>query len=89
MAQPNGGLITESNSQYYAGSQMFIATADQTTFTTTFNTKITFGSSDPTSEAYNTNNFRIYTSANGKLRFVCKSFITASLSGPILAIGLP
>ena len=30
MAQPNGGLITESNSQYYAGSQMFIATADQT-----------------------------------------------------------
>ena len=65
MAQPNGGLITESNSQYYAGSQMFIATADQTTFTTTFNTKITFGSSDPTSEAYNTNNFRIYTSANG------------------------
>ena len=65
MAQPNGGLITESNSQYYAGAQMFIATTDQTTFTTTFNTKITFGSSDPTSEDYNKNNFRIYTSANG------------------------
>ena len=27
--------------------------------------KITFGSSDPTSENYNKNNFRIYTSANG------------------------
>jgi len=65
MAQPNGGLITESNSQYYAGAQMFIATTDQTTFTTTFNTTITFGSSDPTAEAYNDNNFRIYTSANG------------------------
>ena len=65
MAQPNGGLITESNSQYYAGSQMFIATADQTVFTTTFNTKVTFGSADPTAEAYNNNNFRIYTSANG------------------------
>ena len=65
MSQPNGGLITESNSQYYAGAQTFIATTDQTTFATTFNTKITFGSSDPTSENYNTNNFRIYTSANG------------------------
>ena len=65
MAQPNGGLITETNSQYYAGAQMFVATADQTIFTATFNTEITFGSADPTSEDYNQNNFRLYTSATG------------------------
>jgi hypothetical protein len=65
MAQPNGGLITETNSQYYAGAQMFVATADQTIFTATFNTEITFGSADPTSEYYNQNNFRLYTSATG------------------------
>ena len=65
MAQPNGGLITETNSQYYAGAQMFVATASQTIFTATFNTNITFGSADPTSENYNQNNFRLYTSATG------------------------
>jgi len=69
MAQPNGGLITETNAQYYAGTQVFIA-ADvdgvaQTVFTATFNTDITFGSNDPNNEAYNDNNFRIYTSATG------------------------
>ena len=65
MSQPNGGLITETNAQYYAGSQIFIATADQTVFKATFDTDITFGSSDPTKEAYNDNNFRLYTSATG------------------------
>jgi len=65
MSQPNGGLITETNSQYYAGSQIFIATASQTEFIATFNTDITFGSSDPATEAYNQNNFRIYTSNTG------------------------
>ena len=65
MSQPNGGLITETNAQYYAGSQIFIATADQTVFKATFDTDITFGSSDPTKEAYNNNNFRLYTSATG------------------------
>jgi hypothetical protein len=44
---------------------MFVATADQTIFTATFNTEITFGSADPTSEDYNQNNFRLYTSATG------------------------
>ena len=65
MSQPNGGLITETNAQYYAGSQIFIATTDQTAFKATFDTDITFGSSDPTKEAYNDNNFRLYTSATG------------------------
>ena len=65
MSQPNGGLITETNAQYYAGSQIFIATENQTIFKATFDTDITFGSSDPTKEAYNDNNFRLYTSSTG------------------------
>ena len=65
MAHPDGGLITETNSQYYAGAQMFIATLNQTAFIATFNTDITFGSYDPGSEDYNTNNFRLYTSLTG------------------------
>ena len=65
MSQPNGGLITETNAQYYAGSQIFIATENQTVFKATFDTNITFGSFDPSKEAYNDNNFRLYTSATG------------------------
>ena len=65
MSQPNGGLITETNAQYYAGSQIFIATTNQTVFKATFDTDIKFGSFDPTKEAYNDNNFRLYTSASG------------------------
>jgi hypothetical protein len=70
MATPNGGLITETNAQYYAGAQVIIAAdvsvgVSQTIFKTTFNTDLTFGSNDPTSEAYNDNNFRLYTSATG------------------------
>ena len=65
MSQPNGGLITETNAQYYAGSQIFIATTNQTVFKATFDTDIKFGSSDPTKEAYNDNNFRLYTSSTG------------------------
>ena len=40
MSQPNGGLITETNAQYYAGSQIFIATTNQTVFKATFDTDI-------------------------------------------------
>ena len=53
MSKPDGGLITEKNSQYYAGAQMFVSTTNQTTFTATFNTDITFGSYDPGSPDYN------------------------------------
>ena len=59
MATPNGGLITETNAQYYTGTQIFIATNNQTIFTTTFNTDLTFGSNDPTNALYNNNNFRL------------------------------
>ena len=42
MATPNGGLITETNQQYYAGAQGFTVTAiaGQSDFTFTFNTNI-------------------------------------------------
>ena len=65
MATPNGGLITETSAQYYAGTQVFIATNNQTTFTANFNTDITFGSGDPTAKSYNNNNFRLYRSTTG------------------------
>ena len=70
MATPNGGLITETDAQYYAGTQVIIAVdpsldVGQNVFISTFNTNLTFGSNDPTSPLYNNNNFRLYTSANG------------------------
>jgi hypothetical protein len=65
MATPNGGLITETNAQYYAGTQVFVATNNQTIFTATFDTDIIFGASDPANALYNNNNFRLYTSATG------------------------
>ena len=65
MPIPNGGLITETNEQYYAGAQRFISTG-ATTFTTTFNTDLVFGSYDPTNTDYTLNNFKLYTSANGQ-----------------------
>ena len=43
MAQPNGGLITETNAQYYAGVQMFVSDGATLTYTTTFNTDLVFG----------------------------------------------
>ena len=38
MARPDGGLIQETNAQYYAGAQTFIADGTTNTYTTTFNT---------------------------------------------------
>jgi len=45
MAIPNGGLINETNAQYYAGTQQFIvaATAANQTFTSTFDTLLSVG----------------------------------------------
>ena len=66
MPIPNGGLITETNRQYYAGAQQFyIDTAGASqTFTSTFNTDLIFGSSDSLNNNYLLNNFKIYTSPN-------------------------
>jgi len=62
MPIPNGGLITETNEQYYAGSQRFLSDGSGV-ITTTFNTNLIFATSDTTSLDYPLNNFQIYTSA--------------------------
>jgi hypothetical protein len=65
MAKPNNGLITETNAQYYSGSQTFEAPIVNSTITTTFNTDLIFGNSDPTTPGYNLNNFKLYVSPTG------------------------
>jgi hypothetical protein len=65
MPTPNGGLITETNRQYYEGAQGFIADGAQTDFLTTFDTNLVFRSYDPNSELYTLNNFKLYTSPTG------------------------
>lgn len=65
MATPNNGLITETNAQYYSGSQTFEAPIVNSTITTTFDTDLIFGSSDPTTANYNLNNFKLYFSSIG------------------------
>ena len=62
MPIPNGGLITETNEQYYAGAQRFLLGA-QSEVTTTFNTDLIFGSYDPSNSSYGLNNFKVYVSA--------------------------
>jgi hypothetical protein len=66
MAIPNGGLITETNRQYYAGAQQkYIAAAGVgQTIASTFDTDLTFGSSDPANNDYLLNTFDILTSPN-------------------------
>ncbi len=68
------GLITETNEQYYAGSQKFLtATAlGGQAFTTTFDTELVFGGTDawnPLDINYALNNFKIYTAAPGVLTY--------------------
>ena len=65
MPMPNGGLITETNAQYYAGAQGFTTTAPQQDFTFTFNTPLNLGSPDPAAADYALNNFKLYASADG------------------------
>jgi hypothetical protein len=65
------GLITETNEQYYAGSQKFIVPADAPNqeFTTTFNTELVFGSSNPSTIEYAINNFKLYKADIGSLTY--------------------
>ena len=66
MPIPNGGLITETNRQYYAGAQQkYITTAGAgQTIISTFNTDLVYGSSDPLNNNYLLNSFKIFTSAD-------------------------
>ena len=59
MPIPNGGLITETNEQYYAGAQIFIINTSAA-ITTTFNTDLTY---DPVNATLT--NFVVYTSTDG------------------------
>jgi len=64
------GLITETNEQYYAGSQKFLSIAAATQgFTTTFDTELVFGSFNPLETNYALNNFKLYTAAPGVLTY--------------------
>jgi len=63
MPIPNGGLITETNEQYYAGAQRFLSDGSGKV-TTTFNTDLVFSTSNTALPEYALNNFQIYTSAN-------------------------
>ena len=65
MATPNNGLITETNSQYYSGSQTFEAPIVNSTITATFDTDLVFGSYDSNTAEYNLNNFKLYISSLG------------------------
>ena len=67
MAFPDGGLITETNRQYYAGAQGFFVEniSGQSSFTFTFNTALLLGGWDPDEAGYALNNFKLYTSPDG------------------------
>jgi len=67
MPIPDGGLITETNQQYYAGAQGFTVTAGagQSVFTFTFNTDLILGSFNPAVAEYGLNNFKLYSSSDG------------------------
>ena len=63
MPIPNGGLITETNEQYYAGAQRFLISDTPVvgdSVTTTFNTDLTFDSVNAS-----LTNFVVYTSNDG------------------------
>ena len=71
MPRPDGGLIRETNLQYYAGAQIIYTDAAlnvSKAYTFTFNTILSMGSSTSwslTDPDFTLNNFRIYTSPTG------------------------
>lgn len=67
MAFPNGGLITETNRQYYAGAQGFLVenSSGQSVFKFTFDTELFLGGCNPDDNNYALNNFKLYTSPDG------------------------
>jgi hypothetical protein len=79
MPIPNGGLITETNQQYYEGAQGFQQNAGGTltSFTTTFDTDLAFGSYNPANDSYILNNFKLYTSATGLTRLLHRVCVSA------------
>ena len=85
MAIPNNGLITETNAQYYAGSQTF-EPSSISTLTATFDTNLEFGSFDPATAEYNKNNFRLYYSASGVPNTFEEYDTTYTVSGNVITL---
>ena len=85
MAIPNNGLITETNAQYYAGSQTFEPSA-ALTLPATFDTNLVFGSFDPAVGEYNNNNFRLYVSASGVPNTFVEYVTTYTVSNNIITL---
>ena len=90
MPIPNGGLITETNQQYYEGAQGFQqnGAGSLTDFTTTFNTNLVFGSYDPTNDNYILNNFKLYTSATGLPNSYTEYILAYTVSGNTITFGV-
>ena len=90
MPIPNGGLITETNQQYYEGAQGFQqdGAGSLTDFTTTFNTNLEFGSYDPTNDDYILNNFKLYTSATGLPESYTEYILAYTVSGNTITFGV-
>jgi len=65
MPKPNGGLINETNQQYYAGAQGFTTSIPTSVFNFTFDTPLSLGSPDPNAVEYIQNNFKLYASSDG------------------------
>ncbi len=94
MARPDGGLIQETNLQYYAGAQIiYTSVAATTVYTFTFNTQLVLGSATsfaPTDPDFGLNNFKIYTSPNGInnwTEYVTTYTLVNNSNGSTIALG--
>ena len=90
MPRPDGGIITETNLQYYAGAQIIYTEVATQIYTFTFNTDLVMGSVDswnPTDVDYALNNFNIYTSPTGIDQWTLYT-TTFSLSNNIITLEL-
>ena len=90
MPTPNGGLITETNQQYYEGAQGFLSTGDAAqVYTTTFDTNLVFGDWNPANANYALNNFKLYTSANGLPQTYTEYLLAYTVTNNVIAITSP
>ena len=64
-------LITENNTQYYVGEQLFVVdpAALSGPFTTTFNTDLIYYTNDTTALNFPLNNFDMFISVDGGITF--------------------
>ena len=95
MARPDGGLIQETNLQYYAGAQIIYTSVNLTRiYTFTFNTSLSLGSAtswNPGDPDFGLNNFRIYTSPNGIsnwTEFITTFTLTVGSTGSVITLGV-